>query len=89
MVWNIDTTFIVNFEHISHLDIVFLLLTLSRHMPAGKVQSTSCVQEGFSYQITCYQHVFSRHSRKEEMSTEYYKVNLDNFLVVYWAALTG
>ena len=28
--------FIVNFEHISHLVLVFLLLTLSRQMPAGK-----------------------------------------------------
>ena len=27
--------FIVNFEHISHLVLVFLLLTLSRLMPAG------------------------------------------------------
>ena len=26
----------VHFEHISHLDIVVLLLTLSRLMPAGK-----------------------------------------------------
>ena len=28
--------FIVNFEHISHLVLVFLLLTLNRQMPAGK-----------------------------------------------------
>ena len=28
-------TFIVNFEHISYLVLVFLLLTLSRYMPAG------------------------------------------------------
>ena len=28
--------FIVNFEHISQLGLVFLLLTLSRQMPAGK-----------------------------------------------------
>ena len=27
--------FIVNFEHISHLVLLFLLLTLSRQMPAG------------------------------------------------------
>ena len=28
--------FIVNFEHISHFVLVFLLLALSRQMPAGK-----------------------------------------------------
>ena len=28
---------IVNFEHISHLDLVFLLLTSSLQMPAGKL----------------------------------------------------
>ena len=32
-------TFIVNFEHISHLALVFLLLTLSREMPAGNMQT--------------------------------------------------
>ena len=32
--------FIVNFEHISHLVLVFLLLTLSRQMPAGSAQAT-------------------------------------------------
>ena len=33
---NKDTSvFIVNFEHISHLFVVFLLLTLGRQMPAG------------------------------------------------------
>ena len=29
--------FIVNFEHVSHLVLVFLMLTLSREMPARKV----------------------------------------------------
>ena len=33
--WRRSGTFIVNFEHISHLVLVFLLLTLSRQMPAG------------------------------------------------------
>ena len=32
--------FIVNFEHISHLFLVFLLLTLSSYMPAGKLPAT-------------------------------------------------
>ena len=31
------TRFIVNFEHISHLFLMFLLLTLSRQMSAGSV----------------------------------------------------
>ena len=30
----ISAVFIINFEHISHLVLVFLLLTLSRQMPA-------------------------------------------------------
>ena len=33
--WRRSGVFIVNFEHISHLVLVFLLLTLSRYMPAG------------------------------------------------------
>ena len=35
--WRRSGIFIVNFEHISHLVLVFILLTLSRQMPAGKV----------------------------------------------------
>ena len=34
--WRPSAIFIVNFEHISHLVLVFLLLTLSRSMSAGK-----------------------------------------------------
>ena len=33
--WCRSGVFIVNFEYISHLVLVFLLLTLSRSMPAG------------------------------------------------------
>ena len=33
--WRRSGIFIVNFEHISYLVLVFLLLTLSRLMPAG------------------------------------------------------
>ena len=33
--WRPSGVFIVNFEHISHLVIVFLLLTLNRQMPPG------------------------------------------------------
>ena len=33
--WRRSGVIIVNFEHISHLVIVFLLLTLSRLIPAG------------------------------------------------------
>ena len=33
--WRRSVIFIINFEHISHLVLVFLLLTLSRYMPAG------------------------------------------------------
>ena len=34
--WHRSGMFIVNFVHISHLVLVFLLLTLSKQMPAGK-----------------------------------------------------
>ena len=33
--WRRSGLFIVNYEHISHLVLVFLLLTLSRQIPAG------------------------------------------------------
>ena len=33
--WRRSGVFIVNLEHISHLVLVFLLITLSRQMPAG------------------------------------------------------
>ena len=33
--WRRPDVFIVNFEHVSHLVLVFLLLTLDRQMPAG------------------------------------------------------
>ena len=33
--WCRSTVFIVNFEHISHLVLVFLLLTLNMYMPVG------------------------------------------------------
>ena len=33
--WRRSGVFIVNFEHISHLVLVFLLLILSRQMPYG------------------------------------------------------
>ena len=35
--WHRSGVFIVNFEHISHLVLVFLLLTLNIHLPAGRV----------------------------------------------------
>ena len=36
--------FIVNFEHISHLVLPFLILTLNMYLPTGKTTSTA-VQE--------------------------------------------
>ena len=33
--WRRSGVFIVNFEHVSHLVLVFLLLTLNRLMPTG------------------------------------------------------
>ena len=35
--WRRSGVFIVNFEHISHLVLVFIVLTLSRLMPTGEV----------------------------------------------------
>ena len=34
--WRLSSVFIANFEHILHFALVFLILTLSREMPAGK-----------------------------------------------------
>ena len=36
--WRRSRVFIVDFEHISHLVLVFLLLTLNRQMPTGELQ---------------------------------------------------
>ena len=36
LVKKVNMFFIVNFEHISHIVLVFLLLSLSRQMPARK-----------------------------------------------------
>ena len=38
--WRRSCVFIVNFEHISHLVLVFLVLTLSRSMPSGQITDT-------------------------------------------------
>ena len=35
--WRRSDVFIVNFEHISHLVLVFLLLTLNMQLPARKI----------------------------------------------------
>ena len=37
--WRYSTVFIINFEHISSLFLVFLLLTLNKHLLAGKVRN--------------------------------------------------
>ena len=34
--WRRSGAFIVNFEHISHLDLLFLVLTLNMQLPAGE-----------------------------------------------------
>ena len=36
--WRHSGVFIVNFEHVSHLALLFLLLTLSRYTPSGYKQ---------------------------------------------------
>ena len=36
-VWHRPGVFIVNFKHISHLVLVFLLVTLNKELPAGKL----------------------------------------------------
>ena len=41
---NKDTIFIVNFKHISHLVLVFLLLTLNMYLPAGLLALTKSIQ---------------------------------------------
>ena len=40
--WCCSSVFIVNYEHISDLALVFLLLTLSRYMPIGILQDAVC-----------------------------------------------
>ena len=50
--WPRSGVFIVNFEHISHLPLIFLLLTLSRCMPTGFdhkpiKQKAECLRNAF------------------------------------------
>ena len=45
--WRHSGVFIVKFEHILHLVIVLLLLTLSREMPAGKLAKDLCIEQYF------------------------------------------
>ena len=71
--WRRSGFFIVNFEHMSHLVVVFLLLTLSRQMPARKsllrvmiliirnscsYYSTKALSKTFNYWIENMQGVF-------------------------------
>ena len=42
--WRCSSVFIVNFEHISHLVLVFLLLTLNMQLPAGYIQTNGKVK---------------------------------------------
>ena len=60
--WRRSGIFIVNFEHISHLALVFLLLTLSKQMPAGLKQLLKSLtfvldieQIAFSFQHVAFQ----------------------------------
>ena len=48
--WRRSGVFIVNYEHISHLVLVFLLLTLSKEMLAGSFSSAE-VGEVFDMQL--------------------------------------
>ena len=54
--WRRSGVFIVNFEHISHLVLVFLWLILSRLMPAGSVLSYQpiSVSSQFEMSVTNY-----------------------------------
>ena len=47
--WRLSDVFIVNCEHISHLVLVFLLLTLSKQMPTGV--STHSLKAGSNLNI--------------------------------------
>ena len=42
--WHHSGVFIVNFEHISHLVLVFLLLTFNMKLPAGKKKSLNTLE---------------------------------------------
>ena len=42
--WRRSGIFIVNFKHISHLVLVFLLLTLNMYLPAGLLALTKSIQ---------------------------------------------
>ena len=62
--WRRSGVFIVNFEHVSQLVLVFLLVTLSRYMPAGKKLSTHFVPLISFYALS------SAESREREQGLE-------------------
>ena len=51
--WHCSGVFIVNFDHISHLVLVFLLLTLSKQMPAGYTIQKSAGNERPEIYLQC------------------------------------
>ena len=56
--WRRSGVFIVNFEYISHLVLVFLLLTLNRQMPTGNVTRGNFVH----YTISRKDHITVKHA---------------------------
>ena len=69
--WHPSGVFIVNFEHISHLVLVFLLLTLNRKMPAGINPKMIPLRTCFAWQRN-----FDVISQFLNAKLQYYKVKL-------------
>ena len=49
--WRRSDVFIVYFEQISHIVLVFLLLTFNKQMPAGKANANNTLKFMYSYFI--------------------------------------
>ena len=66
--WCRSGAFIVNFEHISQLVLVFLSLTMSRLMPAGLFYSSKVFVLGFRTQVGSW--FMTRTKQKKQKNTK-------------------
>ena len=74
--WCRSGVFIVNFEHISHLVLVFLLLTLSRQMPTGSASLQANTYFQYFYPLFFVIFAFSADPRKNNSRKVAMNINL-------------
>ena len=79
--WRCSGFFIVNFEHISHLALVFLLLTLNMPLPVGKTQALS------GSNLTHFSPIFHFHTSWKRQKTKGFRAFLGSIEMEHWAKM--